>query len=412
MKDTAPDAGRPLTPISDYRRIVLDAVEPLAPVSMSATASYGRVPVDAVRATTDLPRFDGSGMDGFAVRGADIAGASEDRPVSLRVVGTVAMGRASERTVASGEAMAVPTGGAVPDGADTVVPVEFCSVADDTVAVTRPVGTGDYVRRAGDDVRAGDVLVEPGRPLTAPDLGVLATAGISNVDVIPAARVGILSTGDEVVRPPRPLADGQIYDANAAMLSGAVVECGAVPVDLGVVADDPEALKAALHEHASDVDVFISSGGVSVGERDPVKRAFEGSGEVELYELAMQPGKPQAFGLFASKPFFGLPGNPVSVFVSFELFVRPALGEMMGCDLTRSEVGAIADAALEGLPRKTRFVRLSVRRDGDGYRAAPTGGHGSNLVAALARGDGIGIVPPGEGLRAGETCRVMLFRNV
>jgi molybdopterin molybdotransferase len=299
----------------------------------------------------------------------------------------------------------------VPDGADAVVPIEQTVPQADRVLVLTPVQAGRHVRRAGEDLGAGDVLVPAGKRLLAADLGLLASAGVASVPVHPRARVGILSTGDELVDPGAPLGPGRIPDANAATLHGCVLEAGGVPVAMGRVPDDPDALARALTD-AKGVDVLVSSGGVSVGERDPVKAAFGASGDVEFLEVAMQPGKPQAFGVVGGRPYFGLPGNPVSVFVSFEVFVRPALMTMMGRPTRRLEVTATLEADVTGPREKVQFARVRLRRSNGAWLAAPTGGHQSNLMATMSRADGLAVIPAGvETAAAGASVRVLRVRD-
>jgi molybdopterin molybdotransferase len=261
-------------------------------------------------------------------------------------------------------------------------------------------------------VREGDVLVPAGKRLGAPEIGLLAHAGVPHPLVHPRPRVVVLSTGDELVPPTETPGFGQIRDANAYTIFGALREAGAIPVLAGIVRDDPEALKETVLNFEIQADGFVSSGGVSVGERDVVKAAFFRRGDVEFFRVAMQPGMPQGFGFIEGKPFFGLPGNPVSVFVSFEMFVRPAILKMMGrSQLGRPELNATLTAPVEGPRDKTVFARVEVARGPDGWTAAPTGGRGSNLISTVARANGLAILPPGTAaLVAGEQVKVMLFR--
>jgi molybdenum cofactor synthesis domain-containing protein len=405
------ETGAPLVPFDQAQRRAIAGIDPLPPQDVPLRAAHGCVLPTDVTAPIDLPPFASSAMDGFAVRSEDVAGATAAGPVALRMAGRVVMGEGAGVSVDRGSAVSVPTGGQVPDGADAVAPVEHCVVEGDRVLILRPSEAGRHVRPAGEDVRAGEVLVPAGRRLTGADLGALAAAGLATVSVRPRARVGILSTGDELVEPGRDRAGARIFDANAFTLHGSVLDAGALPVALGTVPDDPRRLAEALAA-ASDADLLVSSGGVSVGERDPVRVAFAGRGEVEFLEVAMQPGKPQAFGRIGDRPYFGLPGNPVSVFVSFEMFVRPALMRMMGRRPARAEVTASLDGKLTGPPEKVRFARVRVRREGDRWRAAPTGGRQSNLLATVSRANGLAVVPLGvEALHPGDRCRVLLFRD-
>ncbi len=401
-----------LVPVEEARERILSQVAPLQPLELPLQEAEGCVLAADLVAETDIPDFASSAMDGFAVRSSDVAGAAEGSPAELRIVGRALIGQRPEVTVGGGEAVRIATGAPIPAGADAVVPIEDCEVVGDRVRVLRAVPEGKHIRPAGEDVRAGEVLVRAGRRLGAPELGLLATAGFSHPSVHPRPRVVVLSTGDELVPPTQRPSFGQVRDSNAYLLYGALREAGAVPVMAGIVPDDVERFKEAVFSHLLQADAFISSGGVSVGERDVVKAAFFKRGDVSFYRVAMQPGMPQGFGHVEGKPFFGLPGNPVSVFVSFEVFIRPALRKMMGRrQLFRPEVTARLEADITGPRDKTQFARVRVRRAEGGWVASPTGGRGSNLIATVSRANGLAIVPPGvETAPAGSEVRVMIFR--
>lgn len=405
-------AAEGLVPVEEARERILAEVAPLQPLELPLQEAEGCVLAADLVAEADIPDFASSAMDGFAVRSSDVAQAGEGTPVELRIVGRALIGRRPEATVGGGEAVRIATGAPIPAGADAVVPIEDCEVVGDRVRVLRAVPEGKHIRPAGEDVRAGEVLLRAGRRLGAPELGLLATAGFSHPPVHPRPRVVVLSTGDELVPPTQRPEFGQVRDSNAYLLYGALREVGAVPVMAGIVPDDVEQLKEAVFSHLLQADAFISSGGVSVGERDVVKAAFFKRGDVRFYRVAMQPGMPQGFGHVEGKPFFGLPGNPVSVFVSFEVFIRPALRKMMGRrQLFRPEVTARLEADITGPRDKTQFARVRVRREPDGWVAAPTGGRGSNLIATVSRANGLAIIPPGvETAPAGSEVRVMIFR--
>jgi molybdopterin molybdotransferase len=406
------DSAEGLIPFEEARSRALSGIEPLPPVRLPLRDAHGLALAEEVRTPRDLPPFPSSAMDGYAVRSADVAGASADEPVALRVIGRVLMGARPEVPVGPGEAVEIPTGGAIPSGADAVVPIEASAPDGEAVSVLQASSSGQHVRPAGEDVPAGGVLLESGRALGGPELGLIASAGIPEVMVRPRARVGIVSTGDEVVRPEEPAGYGQIYDANAFTLHGAVVEAGGIPLDLGPIPDDPARLLETVDSRPDEVDLIVSSGGVSVGERDPVKAAFRDRGDVAFLEVAMQPGKPQALGRIGGRPYFGLPGNPVSVFVSFEAFVRPALRMLMGLPAARLEVPALLETDLRGPRDKTMFARVRCRWQGDRWVAASSGPRQSNLLATVARANGLAVVPAGvESLAPGETCTVILFRE-
>jgi len=404
--------GEGLLSVEEARERILSRIEPLAPLDVPLTEAHGCVLAREVVAGEDVPSFASSAMDGFAVRAADVAGAAPTAPVELRIVGRAPIGRAPEGTVGHGEAIRIATGAPIPAGADAVVPIEDCEVEGERVRVLAPVPEGKHVRPAGEDLRAGEVLVPAGRRLGAPELGLLAAAGAAQVSIHPRPRVVVLSTGDELVEPSRVPAFGQVRDSNAYLLYGALREAGAIPVLAGMVPDDVDRFRDTVLSYLIQADAFISSGGVSVGERDVVKAAFFRRGEVEFFRVAMQPGMPQGFGHVEGKPYFGLPGNPVSVFVSFEVFIRPALLKMMGRrQLARPEVVARLEEDVSGPRGKTQFARVLVRRGADGWLARPTGGRGSNLIGTVARANGLAVIPPEvETAPAGSEVRVMLFR--
>jgi molybdopterin molybdotransferase len=284
----------------------------------------------------------------------------------------------------------------------------------ETVRVLRGEPPGKHVRPVGQDSRADDLLAPAGRRISGPELGILAAAGCARVLVHPRPRVVVISTGDELVEPGQFPHFGQVRDANAYTLFGQVREAGARPLLAGIVPDDVDAFRETILSNLLQADAFISSGGVSVGEYDVVKRAFFRRGEVDFFRVAMQPGMPQAFGSFEGKPYFGLPGNPVSVFVSFEMFVRPALLKLAGrTDLKRPTVTAVLESEIFGPEAKTVFARVRVRRSAEGWHASSTGSRSSNLLSTVARANGLAVIPQGVGrLGPGDTCRVILFRGL
>ena len=408
------DSGEGLRSVDEAREHVLSQVKPLTPLELPLTDAYGCVAAAEITSSVSLPAFASSAMDGFAVRAADVAEASPDRPIELKIVGRAMIGSRPDATVGSGEAVAIATGAPIPAGADAIVPIENAEVVDgELVRLFEAPAEGRHVRPRGEDVSEGDLLVPKGKRLGAPELGLLSNAGVPHPMVHPRPRVVVLSTGDELVAPTTAPDFGQVHDSNAYTLFGALREAGAIPIMAGIVRDDVEQLRDAVFSYDVQADAFVSSGGVSVGERDVVKAAFFQRGDVGFYRVAMQPGMPQGFGFVEGKPFFGLPGNPVSVFVSFEVFVRPAILKMMGrAQLRRPEITASLTADLEGPAGKTQFARVEVARGDDGWTATPTGGRGSNLISTVARANGLAVVPPGIRVaRAGSDVRVMLFRS-
>ena len=406
------DSGEGLVPVEEARDRVLSQVAPLAPLQLPLTEAYGCVVAEDVVATHDLPAFASSAMDGFAVRSADASGASGSKPVELKIAGRAVIGKRPEATVGGGEAVRIATGAPIPAGADAVVPIENADAAGDLVRVFEAPAAGSHVRPAGEDVTEGDVLVPAGTRIGSPELGLLANSGHPHPIVHPRPRVVVLSTGDELIPPTETPSFGQVRDANAYTIFGALRDAGAMPVMAGIVHDDVDALKESVFSYLVQADAFVSSGGVSVGERDVVKAAFFRRGEIDFFRVAMQPGMPQGFGQIEGKPYWGLPGNPVSVFVSFEIFVRPAILKMMGrTQLRRPEVTATLARDVSGPKGKMQYARVDVKRGAAGWTAEPTGSRGSNLISTVSRANGLAMVPPGIELApAGSQVRVMLFR--
>jgi molybdopterin molybdotransferase len=351
-------------------------------------------------------------MDGFAVRAADVEQASMEHPVDLRVVGEAFAGRPATTTVGGGEAIRIATGAPVPAGADAVVQVELTVSGAGTVSILQAVPEATNVRPAGQDAQEGSLLIPAGRRVSAAELGLLAASGRSGALVYPRARVVVLSTGDELVEPGRVAGFGQIRDSNSFTLFGALRDVGTSAYLGGIVRDDADALKEEVLGLSGRADCFISSGGVSVGEKDVVKMAFFRRGEIDFYRVAMQPGMPQAFGMVDDTPYFGLPGNPVSVFVSFEVFIRPALLKMMGRrDIFRPEIWATLDTEVSGPRDRMTFARVRVWREHGQWKASSTGPSGSNLLSTVSRANGLAVIPVGQDrAEPGSRVRVMLFR--
>lgn len=357
----------------------------------------------------DVPSFANSAMDGFAVRAADTAGA----PVTLEVVGTAAAGSAPGVEVGPGQAVRIMTGAILPAGADAIVMVERTAPAGaGRVRIEAAASAGDHVRHPGEDITAGQTLFEPGTELGPGHVGVLASVGAETVDVVPRARVGVLSTGDELTSASGDLRPGQIRDSNRPMLLALVARAGCVPVDLGSVPDDEAAITAAIERGVGECDAILTSGGVSVGDFDYVKVVLDRLGEMHWWQVAVKPAKPLAFGTVRGTPVFGLPGNPVSSMVSFELFARPGLRQVMGHrELFRPELPAVADEALRRHPDgKVHFVRVVASTDDDGrLHVRSSGGQGSHLLRAMALANALAVLPDGAGVDANATVKVMLL---
>jgi molybdopterin molybdotransferase len=351
-------------------------------------------------------------MDGYALRAADTIGAAPTSPAELVVVGELPAGRSPEGiSVGRGEAVRIMTGAPMPTGADAIAMVEVTERAgDDRVRVHREAAVGDHLRPVGGDLATGQTVFGRGTRLTPAHLGVLASLGNIEVHTFGRARVGVLSTGDELVEHGT-LAPGQIRDANRPMLLALVEEAGAEAVDLGIARDDEARITVLLDEALARCDAIVTSGGVSVGEFDYVKAALDRLGVLRWRQVAIKPAKPLAFGVIDGTPVFGLPGNPVSSHVSFELFAAPALRQMMGHRYRfRVEVRARADGDLARRPDgKLHLDRVRVRYDDGCYRVARTGAQHSNVLSALAAANGLALLPDGPGVAAGEELTVMLL---
>jgi len=406
-----------MRPLSEVRALVLDRCPPLDPVDRAPSAALGLVLAEGVTAPADLPGFASSAMDGFAVRASDVAPATSDLPVVLEVVETVMAGRVPERSVGARQAVRIMTGAAVPEGADAIVPVEVTRPSggtrgdDETVAVLEPVAPGQHVRGAADDVTAGTALAAEGAVLTPALVGVLASSGIEAVEVVPRPRVGVISTGDELVAPPRDPAPGQVRDSNRPMLLAAAAATGAEPVDLGWVRDDVDAVAAALRSAAFQCDLILTSGGVSMGEADVVKLVLDRMGDPEWIQVAIRPAKPFAVASVDGVPLLGLPGNPVSALVSFEVLARPAIRRLAGHhDLDRPRVVARAAVALDRQPDgKDHLVRVEIGRDAGAWTVTPVAAQGSHQLTATSTATGLAVVPDGTGLAAGAEVEVMVL---
>jgi molybdopterin molybdotransferase len=404
-----------LVPFAEARAGVLERLEPLPTREVGLADALGCVLATDVAAAEDLPPFANSAMDGFAVSGADLAGAGEERPVALQITGEVFAGTGRLPTVEPGGAVRIMTGGAMPPGADTVVPVEQTSVEGGTVLVRLDPGPGRFVRQAGEDVRRGTVVLERGRVLDPAAVGMLASVGARTVAVHPRPRVMVVSTGDELVDPGDPLGPGQIRDSNSWLLAAQARAAGAEAVRCGRLRDDPEALRRGFAMAAADGDLVVTSGGVSVGDRDFTKQVLATLGDVRSFRVAMQPGMPQAFGVAAGTPLYGLPGNPVSCFVVFETLVRPALRRLAGHPddrLDRPRVVARLAGPVHSPEGKVSFLRVRLEVGDDGLAASITGNQGSGVLSSCVAADGLAVVPADRReLPAGAPVQVVLLRE-
>ncbi|GAA4692636.1 molybdopterin molybdotransferase MoeA [Pseudonocardia yuanmonensis] len=378
--------------------------------SVGLAAALHRVPAEDVVAPAPLPGFARSTVDGFAVRAADTYGASDGLPSYLDLLGAVRMGAAPEVAVRPGGCVVVPTGGVLPEGADAVVMVEFTAeTLPGCVEVTRPVAPGSGLVRADEDVVAGAALAPAGRPLRAPDLGMLAAAGVTTVAAHARPRVAIVSTGDEVVPPDTAeLAAGQVRDATASALAGLVADAGGEPVQAGIVSDEPGALRERLTDALVDADLVVISAGSSVGARDETAGAVAALGTVWCHGLAIKPGKPTLLAECGGVPVLGLPGNPLSALVVFRLIGVPLVWRLAGCEDPPPEPNRRARLARNLASAAGRLDVVQVRLV-DGV-AEPLFGP-SALLSVLTRADGYVVVPePATGLDAGTEVEVVLYR--
>jgi molybdenum cofactor synthesis domain-containing protein len=396
----------------EARQYVLERCMVTDVVEASLAEADGAVLAESVVAQEDVPPFANSAVDGYAVRSVDVVAT----PAKLRVVGEVAAGWSTDRVVGPGEAIRIMTGAPMPGGADASVMVEDTEREGDDVVVHTAVRAGASVRGVGEDVHVGTELFPAGTVVRPAVAGVLASVNARRVSVFRTPRVAVLSTGDELINDGSPLRPGQIRESNKTMLLPLVAESGCHAIDLGVVRDDEAALEEILRDAASSYDAIITSGGVSMGEYDVVKAVLSRIADMRWMQIAIKPAKPFAFGLLAAGqrhvPVFGLPGNPVSSMVSFELFARPALRKMMGhAGIDRPTVVAIADEVLRRQPDgKTHYMRVSGAFGDDGrYHVRSVGAQGSHQLAATSLADAIAIVPDGDGIQPGDPVTAMLL---
>ena len=397
-----------LRSVDEHLAAILTAMTPLPALQLPLLDALDLAAAEDVVAPIQLPRFDNSAMDGYAVRQADVATATDESPVKLPVIGEIGAGQ-SARPVTSlpaGTAAKIMTGAPVPPGADSVVPYEWTDRGAKDVWIAQAPSPGQHLRYAGEDVAVGDLLVEAGTTLGPRHLGLLASLGRASVWVRPRPRVVIVSTGSELREPGAELGDDSIYDGNSFLLAAAARRAGAVPYRVGLIPDEPAALLDALDDQLGRADAVVTSGGISMGDFDVVKEALTPLGSVWFGPVAMQPGKPQGFGTLSPRsggradqtvPFFALPGNPVSTYLSFETFVRPALRRMMGITPESRQPVTARLTHRVGSPRGRRqFLRGVLTLDSDGASVAevePVGGSGSHLVGDLAASDALIVVP-------------------
>ena len=393
-----------LLSVSEARERILSQFEPVKPENLPLADALNRVLAQDVRAADDLPLFDNSSMDGFALRASDVSEAAPSSPRSLRVVADIPAGTSPTIVLGPGEAARIMTGAHMPDGADAVIPVEDTDFenrnagtqAPEIVSIRKAARVGENVRRRGMDIRSGDAVLLAGRQLKPQDLGLLAMIGVSTVTVYHKPRIALLSSGDELIDPDAPLEKGKIRDSNSYTLAALIESAGAEPVRLGVAKDNFESVRA-LFERAVylRVDLILSSAGVSVGAFDYVKDVIEADGKMDFWRVNMRPGKPLAFGNYKEVPIIGLPGNPVSAFVGFEVFVRPVLARLAGQSggmrpgvRVRSEEEILSDG-------RESYLRAEVREVDGVLTARLTGHQGSGNLYSLVQANALLIIPAG-----------------
>jgi molybdopterin molybdotransferase len=395
-----------------------DAVTRMAaaatPVSEAETLplreALGRVLAADVTASVDVPAHSNSAMDGYAVAGSSLPG-DDAQPRTFEVIGTALAGHPFDRAPAAGECVRIMTGAPMPPGTDTVVMQEHVRRDGDTASIPAGQRAGQHVRLAGEDIRAGTTAVAAGTPLAPAHLGIIASVGVGSVQVLRRPKVAFFSTGDELTAVGAPLAPGQIYDSNRYSLFGMLERLGVEAVDLGVIRDDRDAVEAALREAGKTADAIVTSGGVSVGEADFVTDALRAHGDFDFWKVAMKPGKPIAFGRIGKALFFGLPGNPVSVMVTFYQLVRPTLLALAG---RRPEpvltVSARCETRLKKKPGRREFQRGLLTRAGDEWVVRSAGGQGSGILSSMAAANAfIVLAEDAAGVAPGTMVEVQPF---
>ena len=405
-----------LVSVDDYCEGILAGLEPLDPITLPLADSHGCVLAEDVVAQWPLPSFDNSSMDGYAVMASDVSSAAEASPVTLTVIDDVPAGSRADVALRPGCAVRIMTGAPIPSGTDCIVPVEVTDAGTDSVEIRERVAAGSYIRRAGEDVIIGDVVVRAGTLLSSRHLAVIAAVGKGHVVVYPRPRVAVLSTGSELVEPGTPLSKGMISDSNSFLLVSAANEAGAQAYRVPPVPDDAEAFSAAISDQLHRADLILTSGGVSMGAYDTVKEVFSSYGTVEFTKVAMHPGMPQGHGVVGESdneriPVITLPGNPVSSYISFQNFVRPAINKLRGLGSTdRPRLAVEVTKPLDSPQSKRQFARGRFLDDG---RVEPVGGgQGSHVIGGLAQADCLIVIPEGVAhVNAGDTVDVVDLRG-
>ena len=411
--------------VDEARDRILRGIEPLPAAGVDLNRSIGLVSAVDVEAKDNVPGFNNSAFDGYAVHAADLEMASPDWPVALSVVDEVPAGYISPVPVRRGEAARIMTGASIPAGANAIVPFEDTDRKDwgqlgtsprgtdpnnqATVSVRTPVSPGENIRPAGGDILKGDLVIKAGTTIGAPTIGVLASVAVTNVSIYPRARVAIVPTGDEIVEIDADFRPGLVRNSNAWALEAATRALGADPERQPIVGDTVQELRLAL-QSASETDIVVTIGGVSMGDFDLVKHVLAGQGEMDFWQVNMRPGKPLAFGMFNGTPLIGLPGNPVSSMVGFMVFVRPALLRLMGhTDLRHPRIHAIATEQLRSSDGKRTFVRVTVERENDVLVCRSAGDQGSYRMSSLIAGQGLAVIYEDQAVLPGDLVEVLVI---
>lgn len=376
----------------------------------------GQVLDEDVYSTLDVPPRDNSAMDGYAIKAEDAIGATPSSPVFLDVIGEVSAGAISDKEVRPGTAIRIMTGAPLPQGADSVVPFEDTDEARHRerpltqIGVLCQIPKGQNVRCAGEDIARGQLVLKRGTPLRPQEIGVLASVGRAKAWVIRRPVVAIIATGDELVEVDQPLPEGKIYNSNSFSIAAQVLRCGGIPLVLGIARDRVAEIEGKIEEALSS-DLLITSGGVSAGDYDLVKDVLAKRGEVSFWTVRMKPGKPLAFGTIRGVPHLGLPGNPVSSTITFELFARPAILKMMGKkNLAKLSIRAIMESSIQNTDGRRIFARAVVRREGDRYFARLTGPQGSGILTSMTSANGLVIVPEdAKTVEEGDVVQVIML---
>jgi molybdopterin molybdotransferase len=410
----------PMLSVEDALAQVLTAFRPLEPEQVPVLETLGRVLAEDVTSDMDIPPHANSAMDGYALIAADAAGAGPDTPVRLRVIENLAAGYVAEQTVVPGTAIRIMTGAPVPAGADSVIRFERTHQESEWVDLYYAAPAGNNIRYAGEDVRTGDKVLLKGTRIRPQEIGMLSALGRQEVSVIRRPRVAILATGDELVDVDEPLGPGKIRNTNSYSNAAQVIKYGGEPMMLGIAKDKIDDLTAKIQQGlAQGADLLLTSGGVSVGDFDVVKKVLSAEGEIAFWRVRMKPGKPLAFGHISAEvngerrtvPVLGMPGNPVSVMVSFEVFARPAILTMLGVtDLDKPTVEAVLEEEIRSKDERRHYVRVRLTRQGDTYRASLTGAQGSGILNSMVKANGLAVIPADwTHAPAGSRVRAMFF---